>query len=76
MKPLEHIRKNLFSVSQAAFSEIAGVTQATVSRWESGELEPGRAEMAAIREEALRRDIQWNDRLFFEAPPLQTEASS
>lgn len=66
MKPLEHIRKNLFSVSQSAFSEIAGVTQATVSRWESGELEPGRAEMAAIREEAVRRNILWDDRFFFE----------
>lgn len=76
MKPLEHIRKNLFSVSQAAFSEIAGVTQATVSRWESGELEPGRAEMAAIREEAMRRNISWDDRFFFDAAAPTPERAS
>jgi predicted transcriptional regulator len=68
MTPLENIRKNLFRVSQSAFGEIAGTTQASVSRWENGELEPGHTEMARIRSEAAERGIEWDDRLFFEAP--------
>lgn len=76
MTPLEHIRKNLFDVSQSAFGEIAGTTQATVSRWEKQELEPGRAEMANIRSEAIRRGIAWDDRLFFEAPTPSHEGAA
>jgi predicted transcriptional regulator len=73
MIPLKHIRKNLFDISQTAFGEIAGVTQATVSRWEAGELEPSRDEMSKIRDEAAKRGLQWDDRLFFEAPAVAAE---
>lgn len=68
MGPIEHIRKTILEISQAALGDIAGVTQATVSRWENGELEPGREEMARIRESARARGIAWDDRWFFEAP--------
>ena len=76
MTPLFYIRKKLFDVSQSAFGEIAGTTQATVCRWEKEELEPSRAEMTNIRAEAIRRGISWNDRLFFEAPTPTTEGGS
>jgi hypothetical protein len=69
MTPIEYIRKSLFKVSQVAFGEIAGTTQASVSRWERNELEPGYSEMERIRAAAVDRDIAWNDRLFFDAPP-------
>jgi transcriptional regulator with XRE-family HTH domain len=68
MTPLEYIRKLIFKASQSAFGEIAGTTQASVSRWENGELEPGHSEMARIRAAANERGIDWDDRLFFELP--------
>jgi predicted transcriptional regulator len=68
MHPIEHIRKNVFGVSQVVLATITGVTQATVSRWEAGELEPSREEMGRIREEARSRGIAWDDTWFFETP--------
>lgn len=68
MRPIEHIRKNVFEVSQSVFAEIAGTTQASVSRWETGEQEPGLEEMARIRAAARKRRIEWDDRWFFDAP--------
>ncbi|CAH1657613.1 Transcriptional regulator with XRE-family HTH domain [Hyphomicrobiales bacterium] len=66
MSPMAHIRKSVFGVSQAHFAAIAGVSQATVSRWERFEWEPNRDELARIREEAMRRGIKWSDALFFQ----------
>lgn len=68
MHPITHIRSKVFGLTQAAFAEVAGTTQPTVSRWENGEFEPNRDEMARIREAAIERDLPWDDRLFFEAP--------
>lgn len=68
MTPTEHIRCNIFRVTQAVFGEIAGTTQASVSRWEKGEQVPDQQEMARIRDEARRRNICWDDRWFFEVP--------
>jgi len=67
MTPIEHIRRNVFGLSQTAFADIAGTTQASVSRWENGELEPGREEMAKIRKRAMQVG-HWDDRWFFEVP--------
>lgn len=68
MNQIVHIRKNVFAVSQAEFAQIAGTTQSSVSRWERGELEPSRAEMTLIREAAVARGLDWDDRWFFESP--------
>lgn len=68
MRAIEHIRRNVFKVTQTTFSAIAGTTQTSVSRWENGEQEPGLEELARIRDEAQRRQLDWDDRLFFEAP--------
>jgi DNA-binding transcriptional regulator YiaG len=70
MRPIEHIRKNVFRATQAAFGEVAGTTQATVSRWESGELEPRQEEMARIREAAQHLG-KWDDSWFFDTPESQ-----
>ncbi|WP_409233677.1 helix-turn-helix domain-containing protein [Rhizobium sp. WCS2018Hpa-16] len=66
---MKHIRKNVFKVNQAEFSSLAGVTQATVSRWENGGA-PSLDEMKAIRLAAEKRNIEWDDRFFFEAPEV------
>lgn len=68
MGPIEHIRKSVLGISQADLARIAETTQPTVSRWENGELEPSRAEMARIRSAVAARDIAWSDSWFFEAP--------
>ena len=70
MGPIAHIRKHILGATQTAFAQIAGVTQATVSRWERGELEPSREEMARIRSAAHERGIAWDDRWFFEPAPV------
>ena len=66
--PLRIIRKNILNLSQAEMAELTATSQATVSRWETGELEPDRQQMAMIRSEAATRGIEWNDTWFFEVP--------
>ena len=68
MSTIKHIRKNVFKATQADFAVIAGVTQATVSRWENEELSPDLSQMEAIRAAARRKRLRWDDRLFFELP--------
>jgi len=68
MSQLLHIRREVLKLTQSEMAAIAGVRQATVSRWEKGALEPSLAEMQAIREEAIRRGIDWRDAWFFPAP--------
>ncbi len=67
MNALRHIRKNVFAVTQAEFASLAGVTQATVSRWENG-VAPSLEEMQAIRKAASDRGVEWSDTMFFELP--------
>lgn len=68
MVPIEYIRKKIFKLNQTEFAAIAGVTQATVSRWKAGDFKPGQEEMERIRAEAFARDIAWDDRWFFAVP--------
>jgi transcriptional regulator with XRE-family HTH domain len=65
MTPLHHIRVNVFRVTQVEMAAIAGVRQSTVSRWDNGANEPTRRKLQRIRDEAIRRGLQWDDRWFF-----------
>lgn len=65
MKPIQHIRKKVFGLTQHEFAAVAGVTQATVSRWERG-VALDETAMRNIRAGAVARGIRWDDRLFFE----------
>jgi len=47
-------------------AEIAGTTQATISRWESDGLRPSLRQLKRIRTEARRRHLKWDDSWFFE----------
>jgi transcriptional regulator with XRE-family HTH domain len=67
MNALRYIRKHVFQVTQAEFAELAGVGQASVSRWENG-VSPSLDEMQAIREAAISRGLKWDDGWFFKAP--------
>lgn len=66
MSTIRHIRRDIFNVTQSEFAALAGVTQATVSRWEDGGA-PSLDEMQAIRAAAFERGIEWNDIWFFES---------
>lgn len=74
MNTVAHIRKTILGINQSALAAIAGATQATVSRWETGELSPDLSQLSAIREEVKRRGLQWNDAWFFEAPAPEQAA--
>lgn len=77
MHPIEYIRTKVFRCTQSAFAKIAGVGQGTVSRWENGEFEPSRDQLARIRDEAMRLDLAWSDEFFFKpAPPPPTEGAA
>ena len=72
MNALRHIRKHIFHATQTEFAELAGVVQATVSRWENG-VAPSLVEMQAIRHAAVNRGLEWDDRWFFEIPEAVPE---
>jgi transcriptional regulator with XRE-family HTH domain len=61
------IRKYVFAETQRGFAKIAGTSQGTVSRWESGDLDPSRKQLTRIRAEARRRKLRWNDAWLFDA---------
>jgi transcriptional regulator with XRE-family HTH domain len=73
MSNVRHIRQSIFRLTQREFAEVAGVTQASVSRWENG-TPPSHPEMQAIRDAAIGRGIPWDDRWFFEAPAGEVAA--
>lgn len=73
MSAIRHIRREIFKVTQSEFAALAGVTQASVSRWEAGGA-PTLDEMQAIRTAAADRGIEWNDAWFFEAPASEDAA--
>jgi transcriptional regulator with XRE-family HTH domain len=66
MNNMARIRREVFCETQAAYAAIAGISQGTVSRWEAGELDPTRPQLARIRREARRRKLRWRDSWFFE----------
>lgn len=74
MNPMQYIRKHVFRVTQSEMAEIADAGQASVSRWENGSGSPDRDEMERIRMEAFHRGLEWDDRLFFEAPSAEEAA--
>jgi hypothetical protein len=70
LSPMAYIRKHVFGVSQATMAAIAGASQGTISRWESGEHSPDSRALAAVRAEARRRGHDWDDRWFFDMPEV------
>lgn len=72
MSDLIKIRK-LLSLSQAALGAVGGTTQATVSRWEKGELQPDREQIAKIIIYAKSIGVEITPEDFF--AEFQTEAA-
>lgn len=66
MTPWEHIRTKVFRCTQHEMAEIAGVSQGTISKWESGQQAPLSTALKNIRRAAHRRAIPWSDAWFFE----------
>jgi transcriptional regulator with XRE-family HTH domain len=78
MNAVEYIRRRIFQLKQAPFAEVAGVSQPTVSRWESeAGSEPNRDEMERIRSAAISRRLPWDDSWFFMTfPDDETESAA
>jgi transcriptional regulator with XRE-family HTH domain len=70
MNAIAHIRLNVLGYRQAAFAEVAGVSQPTVSRWEDARFpdEPSHRNLARIREHVLSLGLPWDDAWFFDVP--------
>ena len=73
-KPINVMKsvRDILSLRQNKIAEIAGVSQATVCRWEQGQWEPNRDELERIRNYALQQGYDWDDAFFFPeggAPP-------
>jgi hypothetical protein len=66
MTPWEHIRRNVFRCTQYEMAAIAGVSQGTISKWESGTQTPLATALGNIRRAARQRAVPWDDRWFFE----------
>lgn len=74
MNVIKHIRLNLFGMTtQGEFAAAIGVTQATVSRLESGS-EITLTVAKSIRAAAKERGIEWDDALLFEYAPVEAVA--
>ena len=63
---MKRIRTQVLKLSQMRLAEIAEVDQTTVSRWDRGQREPSRVEMARIRDYARTAGLKWSDKWFFE----------
>lgn len=71
MELIKDIRKKL-GLTQQGFADVAGVTQATVSRWEDGKWQPKLVEVARIRSYAIQHGFEWDDSVFF----IETEGNA
>jgi transcriptional regulator with XRE-family HTH domain len=64
-----YIREHVFGIpTQAEFARLLNYTQATISRFETGEIVAGRDFQERVRALARERKVRWNDRWFFEVP--------
>lgn len=72
MNIMYHIRTTVLRITQSEMALIAGTQQATVSRWETNDTDklliPNREQLFAIRNEAVKRGLDWSDSWFFDAP--------
>ena len=65
---IRHIRVQILDTTQEVLGAIAGVHGSKVSRWESGDLDPGLYELFRIRDFIGRNGLSWNDSWAFVPP--------
>jgi len=68
--PARYIRLHVFGYpTQEAFAAALGFTQAHISRFEKGQQFSSEAQ-SRIRELAAKKNIHWDNNLFFEVPVM------
>lgn len=73
--PIRFVRREVFRVNQEELARIGGVSRSRVSRYESGADSPSFAFLERLREEALRRGLEFSGDWFFQAPASQAPSS-
>lgn len=68
MHPLHYVRVHVFELTQVEYAKALGVSQQTVSRWDTGKADPPRSSLMKIRDLARKRKISWDDSWFFVVP--------
>lgn len=69
MQSFADIRKRALKITQTKVAEITGASQGTVSRWETGELEPSFSDLAKLRVWAAANERPLNDAWLFDGVP-------
>lgn len=73
--PILDIRRHIFGMNQIDFAKLVKVSQSTVSRWETLQLEPGLKDMRRIRKEAVRLRLTWKDSFFFDGVTVREDGN-
>ena len=73
---MRFLRKKVLRMTQEEMAELTGVNQATVSRWETGDLEPSIGQIRLVREAAIAAGVEWNDRWSLGDMAAETEHPS
>lgn len=67
--PARYIREQIFCVeTQGQFGDLLGVTQETISRYETGALRLNVQAQDRIRKLAAERGIDWDNNWFYDIP--------
>lgn len=75
MTPALFIRRHVFGCeNQEDFATICRTSQVSVSRWEKRGRIPG-IKQEIVRDEAVKRGLEWNDGWFFQVPEEHAETT-
>jgi len=63
---LRAIRRDILGLTQTQLADALNVSQAAISRWESGKDSPAYEKLQRIRSYAIGTGVHWNDAWFFD----------
>ena len=70
------LRTDVLRMSQCEFAFLTETNQSTIARWERGYRGPKLSHLKKVRDELKHRNIDWDDRWFFEIPIEQLKPAT